>query len=166
MDNQRDYHRFKSLLARICDTLGKPLTDELLESWWKALKHIDFEVVSSKIETFLARADESTKFPRPAQMRPKHLAPADPNEPVRDHVRDYWRSAVVFEAGKAVGLSMGELEPHVEEQAQTFGSALRALIDELQGQENRDGRTVGQHRYCQREAERIARIYVQRQVTA
>jgi len=160
MDNQRDYHRFRSLLARMCETLGKPLTDELLESWWKALRHVDFDVVSNRIEAFLARADEATRFPRPAQMRPKHLVPADPDQPQRNHVRDYWRSAVVYEAGKAVGLSMEQLEPYVEEMAASFGTALRELINELEGQETRDGRTIGQHRYCQREAERIARVYV------
>ncbi len=158
MDNQRDYYNFKQLISRLCETMGKPLTDELLESWWKALRHVDFDVVASHVERFLARADEATKFPRPSQMRPKNLVPADPDQPVRNFPRDYWRSAIVDACCKTFMVGFDAMEQILIEDAQ-LAASLRALLDEVCDQEARDGRTVGQHRYVQRRAEEIHRTH-------
>jgi hypothetical protein len=50
--------------------MSKPCTDELVESWWKALRYARFDDVEGRIDTFLEKATDTTKFPRPAQFRP------------------------------------------------------------------------------------------------
>jgi hypothetical protein len=159
MDQTRDYDKFRRLIGRLCETLGKPITDELLESWWKALRHVDFESVEYRVDRFLARADESTKFPRPSQMRPQDSTPPDDPNVVRNHVRDYWRSAVVNDTARSFGITPAALEPIIVEHAQTLGGSMLQAIDDLCQQELRDGRTTGQHRACQRWCEGIANSY-------
>ena len=158
MDGQRDYPRFKNLVSRLCETLGKPMTDELLESWWKALRHVDFDTVSERVEHFLAKADEGTKFPRPAQMRPKNLAPRDPDQPQRDFVRDYWRSCIVNDCCRFSGYTIDGFERVLVEHAM-LAASLRMLLDELCGQENQSGRTDGMHKGCRRRCEEIIGAY-------
>ena len=75
------------------------------------------------------------------------------------HVRNYWRSCVVNEARIACGLTHDAMSQSIVENARTIGAALRNLLDELCEQDMRDGRTVGQHRYCQRRAGEIVRTY-------
>lgn len=84
MDHQRDYPKFQKLMARLCTTMDKFLTDELVESWWKALRTVQFGEVERRIESFIARAGENTKFPRPGQMRPDDAPAYDPRDEARD----------------------------------------------------------------------------------
>jgi hypothetical protein len=161
MDMQRDYDKFRRLIGRLCETLNKPITDELVESWWKALRHVDFEAVEFRVDRFLSRADESTRFPRPSQMRPQDASPPDDPNMVRNHVRDYWRSAVVSDTARSFGITVAALEPIIVEHAQTLGGSMVQVIDDLCGQELRDGRTTGQHRACQRWCEGIANNYAE-----
>jgi hypothetical protein len=84
MDHQTDYERFRKLLLRLCATMSKPFNDELLESWWKALRAVRYAEVERRIESFLERATEATRFPRPSQMRPDDVPVADPKDEARN----------------------------------------------------------------------------------
>jgi hypothetical protein len=100
MDHQRDFDNFRKLMARLCTTMDKFPTDELVESWWKALRTVQFHEIERRIEAFIARAGENTKFPRPGQMRPEDSPAYDPREEARDrHVREEntrsWRAFIV-----------------------------------------------------------------------
>jgi hypothetical protein len=159
MDMQRDYPKFTKLLARLCETIGKPMTDELTESWWKALRHCDFEDVAERVDRYIARADESTKFPRPAQMRDKNDVPRSAEELSRNPTRDYWRTQIVLTTAKAMGRDHVTLEPVVEEHRDTLGRAMLDLLNELDQQERRDGRTRGMHIGCERRCFEIAWAY-------
>lgn len=84
MDHQRDFANFRRLMARLCETMDKPLTDELVESWWKALRQVQFADVERRMEAFLARATESTRFPRPSSFRPDDAPVYDQKEEARE----------------------------------------------------------------------------------
>lgn len=159
MDSYRDFPRLKGLVLRLCETLGKPPTDELIESWWKALRHVDFESVAERVDQFIAKADDRTKFPRPAQMRPENAVPPVDVNAVRNHTRDYWRTCVVNEVRKCFGVSWNELESMISDNAETLGASLRKVMDDLCEQEQRDGRTGGQQRACHRWCADIAREF-------
>lgn len=159
MDQQRDYLRFQKLIGRLCETLGKPMTDELIESWWKALRHVDFDDCAERVEAFLVRADEATKFPRPAQMRAKNDVPLTGADANRNPIRDYWRSCIVNAVAREMGHTTETLEPFVEANAGTFGRSMLELLNELDSQERRDGRTHGMHLGCYRRCNEIARSY-------
>lgn len=158
MDTHAHYPGFKKLIGRLCETLGKPLTDELLESWWKALKHCSYQDVEKRVDVFLARAGEKTPFPRPSQMRDPDDAPTntqDGNAP-----RDYWRTCVVNDVARALGHTTSSLSPILAANKDTLGGAMRTLLDELYGQEMQRGeRTHGMHLGCQRRANEIARAF-------
>jgi hypothetical protein len=163
MDHVRDYERFKNLVRRICTTLDKYTGaddfDPLMESWWKALRHVDYSVVEHKVERFLANAGEKTPFPRPSFMRPKDLSVPDPNAPAGNHIRDYWRSVIVADMCWWLGMNDQQFEPILIAAKDTLGGPLRALLDECEQQDRRDGRTVGQHRYSQRITGDLARQF-------
>lgn len=85
MDHQRDYDKFKRLVSRLCVTFDKFANDELLESWWKALRTADYTEVERRIEAFIANAGSTTRFPRPGQFRPESMGVAgDPKDEYRD----------------------------------------------------------------------------------
>lgn len=85
MDQQRDFATFRSLMARLCETMSKPVTDELIEAWWKSLRTVNFDEVERRMEVFIARATDTTRFPRPGQFRPDDVPQAaDPRDESRD----------------------------------------------------------------------------------
>jgi hypothetical protein len=100
MDHQRDFANFRRLMAKLCETMDKPLTDELVESWWKALRTVQYAEVERRVDAFLARASEGTKFPRPGQFRPDDAPAYDPKEEARErriHEENQrnWRAFIV-----------------------------------------------------------------------
>lgn len=85
MDQQRDFENFKRLMAKLCQTMDKPVTDVLVESWWKSLRTVQYAEVERRIEAYIARATEKTPFPRPGQMRPDDVpVVADAREEARE----------------------------------------------------------------------------------
>lgn len=159
MDHQRDFAKFEKLVRRLASTLGKFCDDELVESWWKALRHVDYGVVESNVDRYLGRADDKTPFPRPGQMRPKDLAPPDPGAgPIENPIRGYWRSAIVHEVACAMDFryDLAGFEQFVIAHKGTLGRAMRELLDELDEQEIRQGRSAGMHEGCIRRCAEIA----------
>lgn len=69
MDHLSDFLNFKRLVMRLCVTFDKFANDELIETWWKVLKDDSYRSVESNVESFIASANEKTKFPRPGQFR-------------------------------------------------------------------------------------------------
>jgi hypothetical protein len=67
----------------------------------------------------------------------------------RDHVRDYWRSVIVAEAQQAFGVPSSAMDDFLLANAGVT-DVLRDLLNEIDMQNKRDGRTIGQHRYAQR----------------
>jgi hypothetical protein len=68
MDHINDYMNFKRLVMRLCVTFDKFANDELVESWWKVLKHDAYRGVEQRVEAFIASANDKTKFPKPGQF--------------------------------------------------------------------------------------------------
>lgn len=159
MDTQRDFERFKTLVTRLCSTMSQFCNDELIESWWKALKHVDYGVVEANVDRFLGRADEGTRFPRPSQMRPKDLAPPDPTLGARNPVRDYWRSMIVHSVAAGLQIPIESFEAFLVANSHSLGPAMRDLMDELCEQEMRGGRTDGMHSGCMRRCGEIVRHF-------
>ena len=135
MDHQRDYLRFRGLLGRLCETMGKPCTDELVESWWKALRNAPIAAIEARIDAFIAKATDGTRFPRPAQMRPENL-PEIPTDGI-DWSRNYWRSVILANIAGVCGHTDGSLEPMIVEDREPHGAAVRALLDTLDEWEKR-----------------------------
>lgn len=85
MDQISDFGNFQRLMRRLCETMGKPITDELVESWWKALRTVRFAEIERRMEAFMARASDTTRFPRPGQFVPPDVETvADPKDEARD----------------------------------------------------------------------------------
>jgi hypothetical protein len=99
MDQMSDFGKFQRLMKRLCETMNKPITDELVESWWKSLRTVPYAEVERRIEAFMERAGESTRFPRPGQMRPDDIPTHDPRDEARerrakeDNAR-HWRAFI------------------------------------------------------------------------
>lgn len=75
MDHIRDYENFKRLVSRISVTFDKFANDELIESWWKALRTANYQDVERRVDDFIRRATDKTKFPRPGQFRAAEAEP-------------------------------------------------------------------------------------------
>jgi hypothetical protein len=84
-------------------------------------------------------------------------AEQSPFTPPPNHNRNYWRSHVVHEAARAFGYLLAVFEVVLIQHRTTLGPVLVDLVDELEQQSNRDGRTAGQHRYARRRCEELAR---------
>jgi hypothetical protein len=84
MDYQRDYEPFKRLVMRLSTTFDKFATDELIESWWKALRTADLGEIERRVDAFIARATDATKFPRPGSFQPKDAPIFDPKDEARE----------------------------------------------------------------------------------
>jgi hypothetical protein len=88
MDQMRDFEGFKRLVMRLSVTFDKFANDELIESWWKALRHERLSDLERRVDAFIAQAGEKTRFPKPAQFRATEAASFDPREEARDaHVK-------------------------------------------------------------------------------
>jgi hypothetical protein len=68
VDHQRDFEPFKRLVSRLCVTFDKFASEELVESWWKALRMEPFKSIERNVDAFIAKADDKTKFPKPGQF--------------------------------------------------------------------------------------------------
>jgi hypothetical protein len=167
MMHQADYAQFKRLINRLGETLGKPVTDELLESWWKALRSSEFREIEAAVDRYLARADENTRFPRPAQFRPKSDRP--PNDAATGNpTRDYWRSMIVHTLQRMLCIehritTAEGLEawlPQTKDNAPYFGTSLRGLLDELCDLETRNQgqRTQGLYELCTKRTRHAASV--------
>lgn len=80
MDQIADFGKFQRLMARLGATMDKFVNDELVESWWKALRTVPFGEVERRIEDFIAKSTDSTKWPRPGQFRPASMVVEDSKE--------------------------------------------------------------------------------------
>lgn len=159
MDLQRDYPAFKKLIGRLCDTLGKPSTDELVESWWKALRHVDLLHVERRVDEFLARATETTKFPRPSQMRDPDATPQIGHD-AENYQRGFWRSVIVHWVGNDLQLSFRELEQLVVAHRDSLGRDMLELLNDLDAENLRIGRTPAMEERARIEAGEIAIKFV------
>lgn len=162
MDYQRDYARFTNLIRRLCRGLqefdGEEAFNPLLETWWKALRHVDYQVVEDRVDDFLAKAGESTKFPRPSMMRPPDLTPPPSGELAGNPTRDFWRSAIVNEVAHQLGHTASTLEPHVAALKELARAMLDLLNDEC-AQELQFGRSHGMFVGCFRRCREIAAAF-------
>lgn len=144
---------------------------ERVDAWWLGLGKMPFSQFVRCAEHLLS----VTPWPDYLPKRRTELIPADmwkvsreirggatgPTDGFGNHIRDYWRSCVVHEVSHHLGHSVTTFEPVLVANRDTLGRSLLALLDELESQERRDGRTVGQLRYCQHKAEQIARMFAQ-----
>lgn len=156
--HKADSDRFRALLDEMADVFSKPRVDDvMLRGYWNALKDLPLEIVERCAAT---HRRYGKFFPKPFELRPKGDKPKheDPNAgPPRNYIRDYWRSAIVDSFCRCLGHTAASFEPVLVEHKTTLGVSMRALLDELEQQERRDGRTEGQHRYVMRMAEAFAR---------
>lgn len=158
MDLQRDYAAFKKLITRLCDTLGKPPSDELVESWWKALRHAEFSAVERKVDDFLARATETTRFPRPSQLRPEGSAPNVASDG-EDYHRGFWRSLIINTIAEDLDLTMASIEPIIVANRGTLGAWMLVLLNDICGKDHDRSQNLELQALCQNEARKIAQRF-------
>jgi hypothetical protein len=165
VDHIRDYERFKTLVTRLCDTMrgGKnptpTATNELVESWWKALRHCEYGAIEVRIEDFLANADDTSHFPRPAQMRPPEQAPPPAGTTATNPTRDYWRSVIVTEVARCMSLTPMTFEPVLVANKDLLGRPMLQLLDEICDQHARGAANLSLHQGCIRQCGEIVRGY-------
>jgi hypothetical protein len=159
MDSMTDTEGFRKVLARLCATMDRPFTEELVDAWWKSLRHVPFEIVKAKIESFIANVGKDDRFPRPAMMRPPEMDPPADGQHVANHVRDFWRSVIVHEVAYQLGLHPGSFAAHVVQLRASLGESLRQLLDELTTEDMQTGRSAQMHERAKRRCEEAARAY-------
>jgi hypothetical protein len=70
MDTMRDYEPFRTLLDQLCATFDRPpAKDELVQSYWAALKDVHFAEVRRNVERIVRTATSATKWPKPGDLR-------------------------------------------------------------------------------------------------
>jgi hypothetical protein len=143
---------------------------ERVEAWWIGLGKMSLPMFVRCMEHLLAAPAWPEYLPkRRGDMTPgdmwkiaKELRTGPGGAPVpgeRNTIRDYWRAAIVHDTARALGHTAATLEPVLIAHKDSLGASMRTLLDEIEGQDRRDGRTVGQHRYVQRKCEQIARMF-------
>jgi hypothetical protein len=143
--------------------------EDRIEAWWTGLQKMPFPVFVRCMEHLLAAQAWPDYLPkRKGDMAPGDLwkiarelrAGAGEGDPAgRNHIRDYWRGAIVHNVAAALGHTAVTFEPVLVAHKDSMGRAMRTLLDELEQQDRRDGRTIGQHIYAQRKCEDIARMF-------
>jgi hypothetical protein len=156
-----DFDRFRKLMTETARALPPkdPLDDAMIQAYWNALKDLPIEIVEACQKSWMRYGKW---FPKPSELRPKgeaHKQQLPSEGPQRNNVRDYWRDVIVGEMCWWLGMSMVAFEPILVAAKDTLGGPLRALLDELEQQDRRDGRTVGQHKYAQRITGDLARQF-------
>jgi hypothetical protein len=155
MDHLADFERFRKALARLCETFSKPITNDLMEAWWKALKPVAIDEVERRIDAYIARADDTTKFPKPGQMRPEG-APV-PSAYTGNAVRDFWRLEVVLAVAKPLEYDAARFESVLMRHRDALGEPMRRLLDAMEAQHRAAGSpTRAMHRYCEDQGRQIA----------
>lgn len=154
MDYQRDFVAFQKLVTRLCETLNKPCTDDLVESWWKALRHADLAAVEKRVDEFIAKAGEGTKFPRPAQVRPEGTAVTTADG--QDYQRGFWRSLIVNTVAEALDLTIQTLEPVIVANRATLGAWMQVLLNDICRKDNGHSLNWELQALCAHEAKKVA----------
>ncbi|MEY4760666.1 MAG: hypothetical protein RLZZ200_522 [Pseudomonadota bacterium] len=153
-----DFDRFRALLDTTAGLFNRDkLEDAMVQAYWNALRDLPIEIVEACAKS---HQRHGKFFPKPFELRPKDEKPRQDlpdGGPARNHVRDYWRSCIVHEACAVFGQTVTSFEPVLIANKDTLGPPLLALLNELEQQDRRDGRTIGQHRYVQRRCDEIAR---------
>lgn len=152
---QSDYPRFKALIGRLCDTIGKPMSEELLESYWKSLRNCELREIESRVDDYIARAGENTKFPRPAQLRPDDVA-APVSQDSTNYQRGFWRSLIVNQIAGCLDLTAETLEPVITANRDTLGSWMRVLLEDACRKDSDGSRTEELQALIAHEAGKVA----------
>jgi hypothetical protein len=164
MDHVRDFSAFKHLLARLCEVFSKPMTDELLESYWGALRNSSLVQVTSIAERYIASATDKSRMPRPAQLRPDD--DPLPGETGPNWARGFWRSQIVDALFDELAITRrvcapAEVEGYIARHGDAFGS-LRPLLDELEDLEakNKGQRTPGMFQLVTQRCSAVCKAYL------
>lgn len=72
-----DFDDFSDLIRRMCVVFGKKATDELVNSYWDALKDLTLPIIERCADN---HARYGKFFPKPIDLRPKDDAPATVKE--------------------------------------------------------------------------------------
>ena len=85
-----DFEGFKREMAQLCETYNRPLTDEFVQSYWRALSDLKLTEVTGAIQSLLKRGAD--KFPKPWELRDKPLPKETelPRDAVESNLR-LWR---------------------------------------------------------------------------
>lgn len=153
-----DFDRFRALLDQLAALFSREKPDDVLvQAYWNSLRDLPIEIVEACAKS---HQRYGKFFPKPYELRPKDDKPRQDlpsGEAARNHVRDYWRNGVVHEASRVFGHTVASFEPVLIANKDSLGRQLVDLLDELEHQDRRDGRTIGQHRFAQRRCAEIAR---------
>ena len=152
---QSDFTRFKALIGRLCDIMGKPMSEELLDGYWKSLLNCDLEAIEATVDDYIARAGENTRFPRPSQLRPKHVA-IPVAEDSTNYQRGYWRTVIVNTVANALGTDMVGLEPIIIANRESLGAWMLTLLNDVCGKDTGGDRSAVLQSYCEARSLQIA----------
>lgn len=143
---------------------------ERVEAWWAGLQRMSLPLFVRCIEFLVANPWPDYLPKKREEVIPHDLwkvaknlrgGSAEAAQGGANYIRNYWRSCIVHDAVQAFGYR-GELVQFEElliAHRDDLGQPLRDLLDELEVQDRRDGRTEGQHRYVQRRCEELAHAF-------
>lgn len=152
-----DRDRFVAALEGLARILPpkEPLSEAMVEAYWNALRDLPIEVVEGAI---LSHQRFRKSFPKPFELRPKD-EPESAAATIGNRIRDHWRSAICNEAANVFGyrrdlVKFGEL---LVAHKDTLATQLLHLLNDVEQQDRRDGRTAGLDRFVLRRCAEIAR---------
>ena len=64
-----EFDLFRDELKQLCTAFGKAYTDALGKAYWRALQDVELDEVQKHVERVLLTATQTTKFPRPTELR-------------------------------------------------------------------------------------------------
>lgn len=87
-----EYDAFSRELAQLCEAFNRPCTDELVQSYWRALHDLKLSEVVAGVQRVLVSGHD--RFPKPWELREKPLSKATllPENAVM-HNRKMWEQA-------------------------------------------------------------------------
>ena len=161
-----DFDEFRKTLNTLSTLFGKPPLDDLaVQAYWNALKDQTLEAVRRGAE-YHARYGKF--FPKPVELRPRDER--KPQQPGQDDgtnwARGYWRTQIVMGMCAELVESWAQFERTLLAYQQYLAEPLRALLNECETSDRRDGRTDELHAKCRTECRAIARWFSEQRAHA
>lgn len=69
MDTMRDFDAFGGMMDQLCAVWNRPVNDEVVKSYWNALKEIPRTEVERNFNRIIKTATRKDPWPKPADLR-------------------------------------------------------------------------------------------------
>lgn len=72
-----DFERFEQLIRKLESIYGKRIDDAAMQTWWRALRDLPYELLAQRVESHIRYAKF---FPKPGELRPREDRPKETDQ--------------------------------------------------------------------------------------